>query len=408
MNTFYSLVNAIQNYPWGSADGIPDFTGLPNPDSQPMAELWMGAHTSAPSRIITDSTTTPQPLDEFISADPISLLGNATVHAFGERLPFLFKVLSARTPLSLQVHPSKKQAEAGFECENKAGIPLLSPERNYKDNNHKPEILLALTPFTAMCGFRKTEDTLQLFSLLESETLRHSCLILSETGNYSLFLKYLLELPKTHIPAIMKDVILAASRISKGNEKSSTKTAYDLLKYLADLYPDDIGVLAPLYLNIVNLKPEEAFYLPSGVMHSYIRGTGLELMANSDNVLRGGLTHKRIDITELLEVVDIHPFNPEILPSGTNEGLFRYKTESIEFELISVRLNGGSADFTTDFPSICIGSVGYIDATSPHGEVCSITRGKTYFIPAAGEKIELMGTGTCFIASIPETGRKVK
>lgn len=399
MKAFYTLENSIQPYAWGSTDGISSFTGIRNPDGKPMAELWMGAHPGAPSMIVTEKGK--ESLASFIASDPVSALGKDNSARFDGKLPFLFKVLSAGAPLSLQVHPSRKQAVEGFARENAAGIPLSAGVRNYKDDNHKPEIIMAVTPFTAMCGFRGKKQTAALMALLSAPALSEALEILSNNGKYTDFCKALLEMPEAAIASVIRAIHDKAPRIAREHADSATRRAYTLVLKLSSFYPSDIGVLAPLYLNVIDLEVGQAMYLPAGVMHAYIEGTGLELMANSDNVLRGGLTPKHIDVPELLSILDPEPFMPELIAPDAESGIFRYHTESPEFELSRIQANGGKTEYTASAPAILIGGTGEITANAPDGSIMKITKGITVFVPATGSKLTFSGSGTAFIASLP-------
>jgi len=402
MKTLYILENSIQGYAWGSTDGIPSFTGIKNETGGPMAELWMGAHPGCPSKIaagqgIGDAVS----LDAFIGRDPEAVLGAQTALRFGNRLPFLFKVLSAASPLSLQVHPSKQQAESGFARDNQAGIPLSSPDRNYRDDNHKPEIIMAVTPFTAMCGFRTAAETVSLFAAAKIPALAPILADLEKNGTYTSFYKSLLDLSESEKRAAITQVLQRARTVTTEPAQTRESRAFALVLDLAGHYPADIGVFAPLYLNVVDLAPGEALYLRAGIMHAYVRGTGLELMASSDNVLRGGLTPKHIDIPELLSVLDPLPYAPAVLPPGKKQGLHRYLTESTEFELCRLDPGDRTLAFEADRPAILIGTEGTITVGTGTGESIDLCRGTTVFAAATKGRLFFAGKGTCYLASMP-------
>ena len=285
------LINSVQNYAWGSQTALTDLYGIPNPDNLPMAELWMGAHPKSSSKI-EDASGNVRALRDVIEADKTALLGNAVADRFGE-LPFLFKVLCADQPLSIQVHPNKKASELGFAKENAAGIPLDAAERNYKDPNHKPELVFALTPFLAMNAFREFSE---IVSLLQPVAGAHTAIA------------HFLENPD----AASLSQLFASLLNMQGDEKSHAlailKTALDsqqgepwqTIRVISEFYPDDSGLFSPLLLNVVKLNPGEAMFLFAETPHAYLQGVALEVMANSDNVLRAGLTPKYIDIPELV------------------------------------------------------------------------------------------------------------
>ncbi|WP_446028939.1 mannose-6-phosphate isomerase [Lelliottia amnigena] len=285
------LINSVQNYAWGSQTALTDLYGIPNPDNLPMAELWMGAHPKSSSKI-EDASGNVRALRYVIEADKTALLGNAVADRFGE-LPFLFKVLCADQPLSIQVHPNKKASELGFAKENAAGIPLDAAERNYKDPNHKPELVFALTPFLAMNAFREFSE---IVSLLQPVAGAHTAIA------------HFLENPD----AASLSQLFASLLNMQGDEKSHAlailKTALDsqqgepwqTIRVISEFYPDDSGLFSPLLLNVVKLNPGDAMFLFAETPHAYLQGVALEVMANSDNVLRAGLTPKYIDIPELV------------------------------------------------------------------------------------------------------------
>ncbi|MDR9889817.1 mannose-6-phosphate isomerase [Pseudenterobacter timonensis] len=284
------LINSVQNYAWGSQTALTELYGIANPDQLPMAELWMGAHPKSSSKI-TDASG-ERSLREAIEADKTRLLGAQVAERFGE-LPFLFKVLCADQPLSIQVHPNKKASEIGFAKENAAGIPLDAAERNYKDPNHKPELVFALTPFLAMNAFREFSE---IVSLLQPVAGAHQAIA------------HFLENPN----AERLSQLFASLLNMRGDEKSralailqaaldkETGEPWETIRLIAKFYPDDSGLFSPLLLNVVKLNPGEAMFLFAETPHAYLQGVALEVMANSDNVLRAGLTPKYIDIPELV------------------------------------------------------------------------------------------------------------
>ncbi|WP_342320814.1 mannose-6-phosphate isomerase [Kosakonia sp. BYX6] len=292
------LINSVQNYAWGSKTALTDLYGVANPDNLPMAELWMGAHPKSSSKV-QDASGQTRSLREVIDEDKNRLLGHAVAERFGE-LPFLFKVLCADQPLSIQVHPNKKNSEIGFAKENAAGIPLSAAERNYKDPNHKPELVFALTPFLAMNAFREFSD---IVSLLQPVSGAHPAIA------------HFLQAPG----AERLSELFAALLNMQGEEKSRAlavlKSALDnhqgepwqTIRAIAEFYPDDSGLFSPLLLNVVKLNPGDAMFLFAETPHAYLQGVALEVMANSDNVLRAGLTPKYIDIPELVANVKFTP-----------------------------------------------------------------------------------------------------
>ncbi|CAH6660688.1 mannose-6-phosphate isomerase [Pseudocitrobacter vendiensis] len=285
------LINSVQNYAWGSKSALTELYGIANPDNLPMAELWMGAHPKSSSKI-TDNQGTVRSLRDVIDADKATLLGQKVADRFGE-LPFLFKVLCAAQPLSIQVHPNKRASEIGFAKENAAGIAMDAPERNYKDPNHKPELVFALTPFLAMNAFREFSE---IVSLLQPVAGAHTAIahFLEQPSGERLSALFasLLNMQgeeKTRALAILRSALA-----------SQQGEPWQTIRVISEFYPDDSGLFSPLLLNVVKLKPGEAMFLFAETPHAYLQGTALEVMANSDNVLRAGLTPKYIDIPELV------------------------------------------------------------------------------------------------------------
>jgi len=285
------LRNSIQHYAWGSHTALTSLYGYPNPDNKSMAELWMGAHPKSSSSLV-DQQGNVRSLRDVIDENKTALLGESVAERFGE-LPFLFKVLCAAQPLSIQVHPNKQSAVEGFAKENAAGIPLDAAERNYKDANHKPELVYALTPFLAMNGFREFSE---IVALLQPVSAAHSSINRflqqpDETQLSQLFASLLAleDTQKTRALAVLK----SALNHQRGEP-------WDTLRAISEFYPNDSGLFSPLLLNVVKLAPGEAMFLFAETPHAYLDGVALEVMANSDNVLRAGLTPKYIDIPELI------------------------------------------------------------------------------------------------------------
>jgi len=363
------LDNPIRPYDWGSHTAIAALLGLSAPGG-PQAELWMGAHPDDPSRL-PDGTR----LDAAIAADPTAALGAPTVAAFGPRLPFLAKVLAAERPLSLQVHPTLAQARAGFAAERAAGIE----HGNYTDDNHKPELICALTPFSGLAGFRPVEPTARLLRSLDlAEYADRLGDLASLVGEW---------LTMADPSALVKRVAAAAAEDGEFPAERACAGA------LAMAYPTDPGVLVALLLNLVRLEPGEALFLPAGVPHAYLSGVGVEVMANSDNVLRGGLTSKRIDVPELLKLLDFAPA-PAQVQSGTavSAAEWAYPVPAREFRLSRL---SGAVELPPGTPHIVLVLDGEF-ALRRGGAELSLRRGQSAFVGAAGGPAELVGTGTAY------------
>ena len=403
----YKLENAIKNYDWGSPEWLPEFLGRKNLSRIPWAELWMGVNPSGPSRVVPDSC----PLSELIGRDPPAFLGKETVDKYGT-LPFLFKVLAAAKPLSIQVHPNAEQAEEGFERENREGIHLDAADRNYRDPNQKNEILCALGPFAALCGFRKVEEITLLMDILllnagsEGSGLRDAIedLVLAlkqgvnldeNLDNSSLknFLSALFTLKRETLLALGSYIKIIQTQLER--DFPEYRNEWYLCTYLASLHPGDAGILAPLYLNIVDLAPGEAIYIPAGTPHAYINGMGIELLSDSDNVLRGGLTSKHIDHAELMKIMNYSEYMPEIMRPPENFSSYSYPAG--KFALSVMRGSGTGLPYTDPGPSILLVTEG--SAIVDNGDTeTSLKKGESVFIPA-GKKAVFSGTFTAHIAS---------
>lgn len=314
----------IQHYAWGDPAFIPDLLGRPR-DGRPWAEAWYGAHPAAPS--IVHTAAGPRPLDTHLSLEAARLLGSEVVTAFG-RLPYLIKLLAAASPLSIQVHPDAAQARAGFDREQAAGLALDAPRRNYRDPNHKPELIVALTPFHALCGFRKLDDMVSRLAALPE--LQHLIpLALEDHEGLHALLEMWFALPDAKVhPAL--DRLLR--RLTEQQPAPSTPEHWVLRSQaaLGPQAPADRGLLFLFLLELRELRPGQALFLDAGVPHAYLQGAGIEVMAASDNVLRAGLTLKHVDSAELLRITRTDQPAPKIVEADASG---RYRTSAAEFEL---------------------------------------------------------------------------
>ncbi|WP_214368604.1 mannose-6-phosphate isomerase, class I [Pseudonocardia sp. H11422] len=327
------LDNPVRPYAWGSRTVIAELLGEPVPSPHPQAELWLGAHPADPSHLVHPDGRTISLLDA-VAAEPKRLLGHDRAGRWDGRLPFLLKVLAADEPLSLQAHPSAEQAASGFERENAAGIPVDAADRNYRDASHKPEVICALTEFHALVGFRDPMTSVRLLRALDVPELAvYTDLLAAQPGPdglRALFTTWI-TLPQSVldelVPALQRGSIRLAG--ADGEFQAEARTVLEL----SERYPGDAGVLAALLLNRVVLQPGEALYLPAGNLHAYLAGAGVELMANSDNVLRGGLTPKHVDVPELLRVLDFTAGPPPVCTGRPECDWIRYDTPADEFLL---------------------------------------------------------------------------
>ncbi len=386
----FALHGIIRPYAWGSRTAIPALLGIA-PTGRPAAELWLGAHPDDPSPAPAHGTT----LERLIAADPQAMLGADVVERFGPRLPFLLKVLAAETALSIQVHPDLAQAQAGFAAEDARGVARDSPQRNYRDANHKPELLCALTPFDALCGFRPVEASLRLLDALAVGALAPYRRMLAGPGDLRATFTALLELGEPG-PLIAEVVDGARALAATGAEW--TDEARWVVR-LAEQFPGDIGPVLSLLLNLVHLQPGEAIFLAAGNVHAYLRGVGVEILANSDNVLRCGLTPKHVDIPELLRITDFRSLDEPRWPARSLGGaVSAFEVPVPDFELSVVDLDGldDSADLTSSGPQIvlCVDGAAEVRA---RGESVQLPRGSAVFV-AAGRPAAVNGRARLFRA----------
>ncbi|WP_304111975.1 mannose-6-phosphate isomerase, class I [Mycolicibacterium bacteremicum] len=347
------LRGAIRKYAWGSRTAIAEFTGRPSPTANPEAELWLGAHPGDPAYLATE--VGERSLLDVIAADPQRQLGEATRTRFGDALPFLAKVLAADEPLSLQAHPSAQQAVQGFELENHLGIPVTAATRNYRDRSHKPEIIVALGQFEALAGFRAAARSAEFMRALSVPELAPFITLLKDQsdadGLRALFTTWI-TFPQPDLDVLVPSVLDGAINYLRSKETTFLAEAKTILE-LGERYPGDAGVLAAMLLNRITLAPGEAIYLPAGNLHAYLHGVGFEVMANSDNVLRGGLTPKHVDVPELLRVLDFTPTDDApILPRVLHDGMeLVYDTPAPEFAVSLLQLGAEHVGREIDAPA---------------------------------------------------------
>ncbi len=391
------LRNQIQPYAWGSHSVIAQLQQRPFPTSQPEAEMWLGAHPNAPSQAIFPDHT--QALDTLIAEEPSAWLG-ASAAEFHQQLPFLLKVLAAGSPLSLQAHPNQEQARRGFEEDEALGIPKSDRRRRYQDATHKPEILCALTRFEALSGFQKIERSLAVLAQLDVPTLKPALVrFTQDPSSLGLreFFGTLLEADEpTRLRIVSETVARCRALVGKSSE---FEKSFAWCLRLNELYPGDIGVVSQFLLNLIELEPGEAIYLPAGNLHAYLGGAGIELMANSDNVLRGGLTPKAVHSAELLRILDFSPLDVAPLcgvQAGSVEEI--YVTEAREFQLSRLRLHQESWSGVVKTAEIWLCTEGALLLAS---EGCSValTQGESAVVSANTGTLSVTGSGTLFRAT---------
>jgi mannose-6-phosphate isomerase len=356
----------------------------------------MGAHPSAPSGVERAGVRTT--LDAVIAADPAGELGAACAARFGARLPFLLKVLGVEKALSIQVHPSREQAEAGYRAENERGLAPGDKSRNYVDDWPKPEILCALTRFEALAGMRTPADAAALLRALDVRELAPLADALAGASWSALTraLATILTWPAAGRGALVASVVSGCERVAAGGGEYAAACA--AIARLAGEHPGDLGIVASLLLRYVVLQPGEAIFMPAGGPHAYLRGTGVELLANSDNVVRAGLTPKHVDVPELLKLTDPTARVPVIEPRPLGGGVSVYDSPAPEFRLYRAALGPGAVTL----PGAGCARVGLCaegTATLSAGSgALKVAKGDSCYLPARDGAVTASGPAVLFIA----------
>lgn len=411
---FVAITNTPRDYAWGSATAIADLLGTAR-SGGPEAELWLGAHPGSPARIVSDSAAAvggAGDLAEWIAADAAAALGGLP------RLPFLLKVLAAAGPLSLQAHPDAARAAAGFAAENTLGIPLDAPERNYRDPYPKPEIIVALSErFVALCGFRPIEEARAVLLALGLDELVPRLASLPSLVGWLLAsgpevgalvarvtdraaAAHPAAVPtasggRTNLKEIGPETDHNGAEVVDSPANSVVLDALETVRTLADAFPGDAGILTALLLNRVTLARGEALYLPAGNIHAYLSGLGIELMTASDNVLRGGLTGKHVDVDELLAVLDFTPTAVPYLEPEVEPGLALYRPHDAGFALAHVTAD---ARLALTGPAIALCTAGSF-ALAGGATSATIARGGALYVTPDEGALAVTGAGDLFVAT---------
>jgi mannose-6-phosphate isomerase len=405
----------VQPYAWGSRNAIAELQGRHAPAAAPEAELWMGAHPSAPSVVERHGGRTT--LDVVIAADPVGELGAECAAEFGGRLPFLLKVLAAEKALSIQVHPSREQAQAGFAEENERGLAPGAAGRNYVDDWPKPEILCALTRFEVLAGMRDSADAALLLSALEVPELVPLAaeLAAGESGHDDPLasgpraadvraadvrtgvLARLLGWPMAQRSALIASVIAACERLAAGDGPYAAVGAATVR--IGRNHPGDMGVAASLLLRYSVLEPGQAMFMAAGGLHAYLHGTGIELLANSDNVVRAGLTGKHIDVPELIKLTDPAVGVPLIEARDLGGGVWVYDSPAPEFRLYRAEVGAAEVPLPVNGPRLALCTEGTVTLHDAAGNALKTARGESCFLSAADGVITASGPGTLFLAA---------
>jgi mannose-6-phosphate isomerase len=392
--------NRIRPYAWGSRTAIAELTGAPSPAAHPQAEMWMGAHPGDPSVLL--GAHDDRSLADAVAADPEAMLGAGVTAAFGGRFPFLLKVLAAAEPVSMQAHPTAAQARGGFDREEAMGIPVSHPNRNYRDPYAKPEMIAALTEIQALCGFAEPQRTVEVISGLGVPQLDHYLALLSgqpdAEGTRALF-SSLITVPSSVFGALL-DAVMAACVTKLRQGAGPYLAEYRTVLELGERYPGDAGVLASLLLNRITLHPGQALFLSAGNLHAYLSGVGVEIMGNSDNVLRGGLTPKHVDVPELMRVLDFTPGPMPILVGEAGPtGELVYPAPTVEFRLSRIDVGHAIREITHDGPQVILVTAGTVTVTAAGREAIEAVKGQSVWIAAEDRSVRISGEGTIFRAT---------
>jgi len=393
------LENAVQEYAWGSYTAIAKLLDESSSSDVPQAELWMGAHPKAPSRVRYDGKTVS--LQKIIKDKPKDILGETVADKFNNKLPYLLKVLAAARPLSIQAHPNIAQAKEGFKRENEQGISIDAPNRNYKDANHKPECICSLTPFWALNGFRKIIDIISFMEKICPQGLGN---MLDELRNRSdskglmIFFQALMTLGQKKKKQVIDEAVNNARKLEKKDP------VFEWVIKLYKEYQEDIGVLSPAFLNLICLKPGQAMFLFAGELHAYLDGLGIELMANSDNVLRGGLTPKHVDVPELLKIVNFKERDIKILQceeNNSNECIYTSRAEEFILSVISVSPKKNYTNPAVRSAEILLCTDGRATITYfDNDKDISLKKGKSVIVPASVRMYNIKGMAKIYKASV--------
>ena len=384
---FFEMDNVIQNFAWGSKSSFSQLFGTDNIGNEPQAEMWMGAHPNGCSKVKNGDSTVL--LSRLIESHKEEFLSTQINEKFGE-LPYLFKVLAAENALSVQVHPSKEEAEFGFHKEEQAQVPLTAHHRNYRDSNHKPELVYALTPYQAMNGFRAIPEIISLFSNVGIPQLSEMLELLNANPSSEGLRKFFVGI----LSLEGNNKVEAVKSLTSKIKDNLTQELSSLILTLSEQYPGDIGLFTPLMLNVITLEPGEAMYLDARTPHAYLKGTALEVMANSDNVLRAGLTPKHIDVQELASctLFEEKPFDTLKLAPITENGVLTYPIPVPDFRF-SVYKKPNNELVSPESAEILLPLDAELTLTHHSGEVVTLKKGKSVFIPAYVDEYRISSKG---------------
>lgn len=397
------LDNPVQRYDWGSTSAIPELLGVA-PDGGPHAELWLGSHASAPSHVDLDGERVA--LNHLIQQDPNNVLGERIADEYGPRLPYLLKVLAAARALSLQVHPKPHHAREGFIRENAAGVPQTHPSRSFHDDRHKPELLVALSTFEVLAGFRAARSILALLDGVEGELIAQvRAQLIEDRSDASLRQAFHLLLAARNDPAWRADIDRTVASIRQRLADGSPDEQADrAVLELAKQFPGDPGAVAAIMLNRATLQPGDALFVPAAEVHAYLSGVGIELQASSDNVLRAGLTSKYVDEEALIRYASFTP-RPPVMPqpstTGETENVATYRVPVPEFALTIIELEAGeSAELPNEGPRIVLCFQGAVELSCDSG-ITELGQGESVLVPHSAGQVSAAGSGRLVCAWVP-------
>lgn len=391
MNKIFPIKGIVQHYAWGGFSFLPELLQEENTANEPWAEYWMGAHPKAPSIDLDNNKN----LKALIDADPVGTIGEQVQKRFGE-LPYLFKVLDVKDMLSIQVHPSKTEAEKGFDAEEKAGIAISDAKRNYKDRNHKPEVMVALSEFWLLHGFLP-ED--KLVKVLEDVPEFHSLVSVFDGNNYKALYQHVMELPQAESDQILLPIIQRELQKKHDGELQKNDAGWWVTKLYENEPPTiniDKGIYSIYFFNIVKANPGEAVFQAAGIPHAYLEGQNMELMANSDNVLRGGLTPKHVDVPELLKHTLFQPVHPNVMKAASDTAVETvFSCPVPDFGLSMLQLEKGQSYSSTssslEIFFIIEGAVTIADSTTTvvlkRGQAAAILTATNYSLNASEKAV---------------------
>lgn len=406
----FKLKGKVQHYAWGGHSFIPQLLSVPNSGDKPFAEYWLGAHVNAPSEMVFEDAAQNGaaaermlPLDQYIKDHPEKTLGAHVAEAFG-KLPYLLKILDVKDMLSIQVHPSKKDAVIEFETENKRGIALNAPHRNYKDDNHKPELMLALSEFWLLHGF-KSADKLKR-TLSEVPELGFLLPIFKQQGYQELY-RRVMEMDQAEVNSLLQPLLDRIIPAYEGDRLSMKQEDFWAARAALTFNEPgriDRGIFSIYLFNLVNLHPGEAIFQDAGLPHAYLEGQNVEIMANSDNVLRGGLTPKHIDVPELLKHVKFEETIPSVIAGDEgDEDISVFYTPAPDFELAKIKLaKGNKITAVNRSVGIFIVLEGNVQVTDSLSNAFDRRRGESFVaFDQAKLSLEAREDAIVYMASVP-------